>query len=67
MVNKYIFKFSFFLIDFFKIVEKFDSQQENLNFLFKKGVNQKSNKESLIAIYLKKKGKKKKKKIKNYN
>ena len=52
MVNKYIFKFSFFLIDFFKIVEKFDSQQENLNFLFKKGVNQKSNKESLIAIYL---------------
>ena len=40
------------ILDFWKIVEKFNVEETTFNYLVKKGVNSKANKESLIAVYL---------------
>ena len=44
--------YNFYILDFWKIVEKFDIEEASFNFLVKRGVNSKVNKESTIALYL---------------
>ena len=38
-------------IDFFKLVEKFNEQEDNIKFFSERGINSKINKEALIALY----------------
>jgi hypothetical protein len=46
-------------LDFWKIVSKFDLEDATFKFLVNHGLNSKANKESLIALYLPEKKKKK--------
>jgi len=48
-INIYLYYFK--IIDFWKIVDTFDKEQETFNYLVKKGIKSKLNKESLIALY----------------